>query len=71
MRREPRTQYETLDGCEVIAVTEKAVQVATDPHAENFQWIPRSVCENGDELEEGDTDICVERWFADKEDLPY
>jgi hypothetical protein len=52
-------------------VTEKAVQVATDPHAENFQWIPRSVCENGDELEEGDTDICVERWFADKEDLPY
>jgi hypothetical protein len=34
-------------------------------------WVPRSVCENGDELDIGDTDICVQRWFAEREDLPF
>lgn len=38
----------------------------TTPH-----WIPRSVCDEGDILEIGDTDISVREWFADKEGLDY
>lgn len=32
-------------------------------------WIPRSVCQDGDTLKEGDTDIMVAEWFAEKEGL--
>lgn len=67
-----RTQYDTLDDCEVIATTEKAIKVAwTDREGEIHEaWIPRSVCQDGDELGEGDRDISVAHWFADKEGLP-
>jgi hypothetical protein len=64
--------YDLLDNCEVIAATEKAIKVAWTDKEGDIQnaWIPRSVCQNGDELGEGDQDISVARWFASKEDLP-
>jgi hypothetical protein len=64
--------YETLDGYYVDALTKKAVGlrhkgspiVGRDPI-----WVPRSVIENGDEIEKGETDICVAEWFVRKEGL--
>lgn len=32
-------------------------------------WIPRSVCDHGDDIEEGDTDIYVSDWFCEREEL--
>lgn len=58
----------TLDGVDrVIKTTRSAVLV----RFENLKevWIPRSVCECGDDLSAGDRDIVVEEWFADQEGL--
>lgn len=58
----------TIDGVDqIIAATNRAVLV----RLENLKevWIPRSLCDNGRDLEVGDTDICVEEWFAEKEGL--
>lgn len=56
---------DVIDG-EVVRVTPAAVLVK---HGGKETWVPRSVCAGGDELGEGDTDIQVERWFAEKEGL--
>lgn len=62
----------TLDKCEVIAKTEKAVLIEWKAHGEVFNaWVPRSVCTDGQTLQPGDTDIIVQEWFAEKEGLPY
>lgn len=62
-----------LEGCEVYEARSAAVRVVwtLDNGNEKFAWIPRSVCEDGDDLCEGDKSITVQHWFADKEDLPY
>jgi hypothetical protein len=52
---------------EVTATTQKAVLVRFTLGQET--WIPRSVCDDGDRLGKGDTDIVVEQWFATKEGL--
>jgi hypothetical protein len=58
----------TLDKVEgIIAATQKAVLVRFKNQEET--WIPRSVCDDGSELEIGDTDIVVQTWFAEKEGL--
>ena len=51
----------------IIATTEKAVLVRFTNGQET--WIPRSVCDSGDDLAKGDTDIVVELWFAKREGL--
>ena len=51
----------------IIATTEKAVLVAFKDGCET--WVPRSVCDDGDDLAKGDTDIVVELWFAKREGL--
>lgn len=58
--------YRTIAGA-VMKATPKAVLVgdATEQH-----WIPRSVCDEGDELDVGD-DARVEQWFLDKEGIDY
>ncbi len=58
--------YDPIEGV-VIRTTDLAVLVEDDIGAQT--WIPRSVCEEGDSLEEGDDDVRVERWFAEKEGL--
>jgi hypothetical protein len=52
---------------EVIATTQKAVLVHFTHGQET--WIPRSVCDGGDDLAKGDTDIVVQGWFANQEGL--
>lgn len=56
----------TVSG-EVIRTTDRAFLFRADDESET--WIPRSVCIDGDDVEEGDTDILVARWFADQEGL--
>jgi len=61
----------TLSGVEVIKTTEKAVLIIYTEKDEEFEhWLPRSVCMDGSELAEGDKDIVVEKWIADREGLP-
>ena len=52
---------------EVIATTQKAVLVRFTHGQET--WIPRSVCDSGDDLAKGDTDIVVQGRFAAREGL--
>lgn len=33
------------------------------------KWIPRSVCIDGDTLEDGDEDVIVANWWLEKEGL--
>ena len=63
------TEYVALSQCEVTVGTERAVMIEVRETGEEL-WVPRSVCERGAELELGDTDVRVHRWFADKNDLP-
>ena len=51
----------------IIATTEKAVLVRFTNGQET--WIPRSVCDSGDDLAKGDTDIVVQGRFAAREGL--
>jgi hypothetical protein len=61
-----------LSSVEVIAVTDMAIQIAwTEQSDDKTHWIPRSLCEDGDRLDVGDTDVSVAKWFAIKEDLPW
>lgn len=67
-----RARYDSLEGCEIIKTTDMAVLVTwtgRDGSAME-QWIPRSACEGGDKLEEGDTDIIVACWLIEREGLP-
>lgn len=56
----------TLSG-EIIRTTDRAVLFRSETGDET--WIPRSVCPGGEDLEDGDTDILVARWFAEGEGL--
>lgn len=60
-----------LDDCEVIHTTARAILVRINGNALDATeiWIPRSVVEGGDFIEEGDTDIEVQDWWAAKNDL--
>jgi hypothetical protein len=56
-----------LDGSVVLRTSRRAVLVRTDDLAE--VWIPKSVCIDGDDLEEGDKDISVRSWWAEQEGI--
>ena len=68
----PKNEYVSLDDYEIRFSTERAIGIvkAENPFDDPV-WIPRSVCESGDDLNEGDTDIVVARWKADELDLDY
>lgn len=60
--------HTTLDDVErVIRTTTSAVLVRFTDLREI--WIPRSVCEAGHDLSDGDTDIVVADWFIEREGL--
>ena len=65
-------RYEALDDCEVVNTTDKAIQIAWEDERGELheRWLPRSMCEDGDTLDLGDTDISVAYWLCIKEDLP-
>lgn len=64
LRREE--SYE-LTGSSVIDTSPKAVLVLLDD--ETSRWIPRSVIVDGDSVTEGDTDISIQAWWAEKEGI--
>lgn len=64
-KRSDSVEYVTLH-CEVLRTTDKAVLVELNGEE---VWIPRSQCEGGDDIDEGDDSINVTRWFADKRGL--
>lgn len=59
--------HETIEGV-IIRTTDRAILLRLESNDEEV-WIPRSVCINGDVLDEGDTDPDVEEWFVRKENL--
>lgn len=63
-------EYQPLDGYEVVATTHKALGIRrAKVQTRDLIWVPRSVVEDGDNLERGETDIRVLPWFVDREDL--
>lgn len=65
-RNDDSGEFLPIDG-EVRHATQKAVLVVID--GEDDRWIPKSLCEGGDDLAVGDTDIRVQRWGAEQEGL--
>lgn len=53
----------TLSG-EVTKTSRSAVLFVMDDGTE--LWVPRSVCLDGDSLDEGDTDLVVADWWLEK-----
>jgi len=66
-------QWTTIDGYIVVKETEKAVGLAKSANVIDrntaLVWVPRSCCQDGERLEEGDEDITVATWFVEKEGL--
>lgn len=48
---------------EITRTTDKAVLIVVDGED---QWVPRSVCLDGDSLNVGDEDLVVENWWLRK-----
>ena len=48
---------------EITKTTDKAVLIVVDGEE---QWVPRSVCLDGDSLNVGDEDLVVENWWLRK-----
>lgn len=67
-----KKSYGAVSG-DVVHTTDKAILIATDDQGSLKQfWIPRSVIEDGEEVEEGEAlDIHVETWWLEKEGLNY
>ena len=63
-------EYETVDVLRVRVVTEKAFKFVFVSDLSE-KWVPRSVVEEPDEIEHGDTDIEVNiaAWFCRKEEI--
>lgn len=69
----------TIFAGEVVRTTEKAVLFrfpddnmtlpGVKPRGDVDRWIPRACCQDGDALEEGDTDISIAAWFCDQEGI--
>ena len=55
----------TLDGL-VLKTTDAALLWQPAEGGEEF-WIPRKVCLQGDEIDDGDEDIIVADWWLKKE----
>lgn len=65
--------WATLDGYEVRYTTERAVGLAkaTDDPDSSLIWVPRAMCQDGETLEKGHTDIIVQETMADAKGLVY
>ena len=69
------SDYETLGEYRIERATDQAVAIDNDDGFDEhgrqiLQWIPRSVIEDGDLLQEGlEYELEVELWFLEKEGL--
>lgn len=66
--------YESFGEHKIVKVTDAAVAIDTGEldgkGRPEWQWIPRSVIEDGDLLDEGEEyELEVEMWFLEKEGL--
>lgn len=60
--------YEELGSFIIVKATDQAI--AIDMGDDEWTWLPRSVVEDGDDMEEGEEyEINVQTWFAEKEGL--
>jgi len=67
-----RGEYVTLDGYIVKAATEKAIGLCKEgDDSGDLIWLPRSTCQDGDDITRGDEDVCVIEWKADQMGLDY
>lgn len=57
---------ETVSG-EVLDTTTEAILFVCDDGTEF--WVPRSVCINGDQADEGDTDLIIATWWLKRAGL--
>lgn len=58
-----KKQYEPCT-CIIDLATEKAIRVRfIEPESNAPLWVPRSVCEDGEEVGIGDEEIHVEAWW--------
>lgn len=60
--------HTTLDGVDQVIHTTKAAVLVRFKDLQEV-WVPRSVCECGDELAVGETDIVVADWYIEREGL--
>jgi hypothetical protein len=67
-----RNNFVTLDGYMVAGTTTKAVAVRKAKDlASAWHWLPRSMCDGGEVLEVGDTDIVVRENMAEEKGLNW
>lgn len=68
-----RGRYVTITGYVIKVVTEKAIGInkARPPFDADLTWLPRSMVQDGDTLDVGDTDIIVREGIAADKDLDY
>lgn len=60
--------FVSIDGYIVKRETDRAVLVVKAGHE---VWIPRSVIDQGEVADVGDTDLSVEQWFAKRTSLDF
>lgn len=60
-----RYDYVPVD-CVVLKLTESAVLLGTDL---GEIWVPKSLCEGADEIDEGDEEVRIQRWRAEQDGL--
>ena len=65
--------YVTLEGYIVRRTTDKAIALVKEGAGfmADLTWVPRGWCQDGGNLEEGDTDIAVFEDRADEKGLDY
>jgi hypothetical protein len=67
-----RNDFVTLNDYIVVQPTAKAVAVRKRKDlAAEWTWLPRAMCQDGDSLEVGDTDICVRESMAEEKGLDW
>jgi hypothetical protein len=67
-----RNTFVTLTDYIVVTTTPKAIAVRKrTAHPTDFTWLPRAMCQDGDSLEVGDTDICVRESMAEEKGLDW
>lgn len=69
-----QSRYVEVEVDTILKETDAAFLLGLDVDGEDMEvWVPRSVVHEPDTYNEGDEEVVMEiqRWFADKEELPY
>lgn len=67
-----RMAWAELDGYVVVDTRPMAVAVRKSGKPDDeWTWVPRSACMDGETLSRGDTDIVVQEWMAEQKNLDW